>query len=130
MRTTPRVLAAAAGLLGSALVLSAVITAPASAATETIPASGTFSFVTANGILPTWEAGDIALVGVSPGSVVTSAYGTTARVSVPIIAKTGTANAAAGGLGTGDVVSISGNTGIPVLQIQSLTNFGVEVIGP
>ena len=39
-------------------------------------------------------------------------------------------NAAAGGLGTGDVVSILGNTGIPVFQIQSLTNFGVEVIGP
>lgn len=79
-----------------ALALVPVAMAPAQA-TETIPASGTFSFSTANGILPTWAAEDIVLIGVSPGSVVTTATATTARVSLPIVAKTGTANAAAGG---------------------------------
>ncbi len=63
----------------------------------TVPASGTFSFSTANGILPTWSSDDIILVGVSPGTVTTAASNLTARVSVPIIAKTGSANAAAGG---------------------------------
>ena len=66
-------------------------------AAETLPASGTFSFTTGNGILPTWASEDIVLVGISPGSVVTASSNLTARVSVPIIAKTGTANAAGGG---------------------------------
>ena len=82
--------------LAGALLLLASTAAPAQA-TETLPASGTFSFSTANGILPTWSAEDIVLIGVSPGSVVTTSTATTARVSLPIIAKTGTANAAAGG---------------------------------
>lgn len=81
-------------LLAGATALG--LAAPARAA-ETLPASGTFSFTTGNGILPTWAAEDIVIVGISPGSVVTAASNLTARVSVPIIAKTGTANAAAGG---------------------------------
>ncbi len=64
---------------------------------ETVPAAGSFSFSTANGILPTWSSEDIAIIGVSPGSVTTSASNLTARVVVPIIAKTGSANAAGGG---------------------------------
>ena len=84
----------AAGVLSLALVTGT----PAEAVTyPTIPATGTFSFATANGILPTWSSENITLVGISPGSVVTSAANTTAKVSVPLIAKTGTANAAAGG---------------------------------
>ena len=70
---------------------------PAAHAAETVPATGTFSFTTGNGILPTWASEDIVLVGISPGSVVTASSNLTARVSVPIIAKTGTANAAGGG---------------------------------
>ena len=91
---------AAACTLGLALVAAA----PAHA-TETLPASGTFSFSTANGILPTWSAEDIVLIGVSPGSVVTTSTGTTARVSLPIVAKTGTANAAAGGFRLSNTVT-------------------------
>lgn len=88
-------------VLTAAAALCLAVAAPAHAAPaltiETIPASGTFSFTTGNGILPTWTAEDIVLVGVSPGSVVTASSNLTARVSLPIIAKTGTANAAAGG---------------------------------
>jgi hypothetical protein len=79
-----------------ALGLTVSLAAPAQAA-QTVPASGTFSFSTGNGILPTWAAEDIVLIGVSPGAVTTTSTGTTARVSLPIVAKTGTANAAAGG---------------------------------
>jgi hypothetical protein len=86
------------------LVLALAAAAPAQAV-ETLPASGTFTFSTANGILPTWSAEDIVLIGVSPGSVVTTSTGTTARVSLPIVAKTGTANAAAGGFRLSNTVT-------------------------
>ena len=82
--------------LACALGLALTAAGPAQAA-ETVQASGSFRFSTGNGILPTWSTEDIVLIGVSPGSVVTTATGTTARVSLPIVAKTGTANAAAGG---------------------------------
>ena len=56
--------ALAAALASAALV--AVGVPPASGATiETVPAAGTFSFTTANGILPTWASEDIVIVGVS-----------------------------------------------------------------
>lgn len=85
-------------IVGVAAVAVAAVGPLASAqAVETLPASGTFSFTTGNGILPTWASEDIVLVGISPGSVVTASSNLTARVSVPIIAKTGTANAAGGG---------------------------------
>lgn len=90
--------------LACALGLATVAPAPAQAA-ETLPASGTFSFSTGNGILPTWSAEDLVLVGISPGSVVTTSTGTTARVSLPIVAKTGTANAAAGGFRLSNTVT-------------------------
>jgi hypothetical protein len=85
-----------------ALAVAPLVASPAQAddgplTPETIPATGTFSFTTANGILPTWEAEDMVLVGSAPASVTTTSTGTTARVRMPIVAKTGTANAAAGG---------------------------------
>jgi hypothetical protein len=79
-----------------ALALSLTAALPAQAA-DTVPASGSFRLTTANGILPTWAASDIVLVGVTPGYVATMSSGTSARVVLPIINKTGTANAAAGG---------------------------------
>lgn len=95
MRRSPTVLA---GLTITALA-SGLLAAPARALPpgETVPITGTFSFTTANGVVPTWESEDIALIGVMPASVVTTAAGITARVSLPLVAKTGTAYAAAGG---------------------------------
>lgn len=86
------------GLTITALA-SGLLAAPARALPpgETVPITGTFSFTTANGVVPTWESEDIALIGVMPASVVTTAAGITARVSLPLVAKTGTAYAAAGG---------------------------------
>lgn len=84
----------------SAFVLAAATLAAASAlpahASEQ-PASGTFTFTTGPGILPAWDSAGIFLVGVSPGSVLTNRISNTARVSLPLVAKSGTANAAAGG---------------------------------
>ena len=88
----------AAGVLVAGILAALVGVAPAYAQdVPTIPASGSFAFTTANGILPTWTADDIAIIGVSPGSVTTASSALTARVTVPIIAKTGSANAAGGG---------------------------------
>jgi hypothetical protein len=85
--------------LGAVVLAVSALAAPAHAATlpDTVPASGSFAFTTGNGILPTWSSDDIVLIGVSPGSVTTSPSNLNARVRMPIVAKTGTANAAAGG---------------------------------
>jgi len=93
LRRMPTLTALAVGLALTALAAPAQAIPPG----ETVPITGTFSFTTANGVLPTWDAYDISLIGVSPGSVVTTATGITARVSLPLVAKTGTAYAAAGG---------------------------------
>lgn len=95
MRRTLPVLAA----LTITALTTGLLAAPARALPpgETVPITGTFSFTTANGVVPTWESEDIALIGVMPASVVTTAAGITARVSLPLVAKTGTAYAAAGG---------------------------------
>lgn len=87
------ILALAAGLL-TALGLSA-IASPAQA--DEVPADGAFTFTTGPGILPAWDSAGISLVGVSPGSVITNVSTNTARVNLPLVAKSGTANAAAGG---------------------------------
>ncbi len=60
-------------------------------------ASGNFFFTTANGIAPTWFASGIALSGISPGSALSNSPLTRVRVAIPIVAKLGTANFAAGG---------------------------------
>ena len=101
MRHASRRARTVAALLTAAAVLGCgvLLASPAQALPpgETVPITGTFSFTTANGVVPTWEADDIALIGVMPGSVVTTASGITARLSLPLVAKTGTAYAAAGG---------------------------------
>ena len=101
MRHSVRRARTVAALLTAAAVLGCgvLLASPAQALPpgETVPITGTFSFTTANGVVPTWEADDIALIGVMPGSVVTTASGITARLSLPLVAKTGTAYAAAGG---------------------------------
>ena len=83
-------------LTGIAVSLAALVSAPAASADE-VPADGTFSFTTGPGILPAWDSAGISLVGVSPGSVITNAGTNIARVTLPLVAKSGTANAAAGG---------------------------------
>lgn len=80
-------------LAAAALVTSSAL--PAQANEQ--PATGTFTFTTGPGILPAWDTAGISLVGVSPGSVLTNRITNTARVNLPLVAKSGTANAAAGG---------------------------------
>lgn len=84
-------------------VTTAVTTSePAKTSGSTAPvnadeASGNFFFTTANGIAPTWSASGITLSGISPGSALSNSPLTRIRVSIPVVAKLGTANFAAGG---------------------------------
>ena len=85
-------------LIGLPLALALLIASPASAIEPgTQPADGTFVFKTGNGILPTWNSEDLRLTGVSPGSAITNSTTTSATVTLPIVAKKGSANFAAGG---------------------------------
>ena len=93
----------ASGVNATDSVTTAVTTGePAKNAGSTAPvnaddASGNFFFTTANGIAPTWAASGITLSGISPGSALSNSPITRVRVSIPIVAKLGTANFAAGG---------------------------------
>ena len=95
-RTRVRAAASAAFLLAFTSVIA--LGSPAQANdVPTVDASGTFTFTTNPGILPTWESAGISIVGISPGSVITTTGGLNARITLPVVAKTGTANATAGG---------------------------------
>lgn len=91
-----RTISRTAGLLAAAMVTTALTTAAPASANEQ-PATGTFSWTTGPGVLRAWDSAGISLVGVSPGSVITNSTTMTARVSLPVIAKSSTANATAGG---------------------------------
>lgn len=85
------------GLAVALLALTTAVAGTTPANADEIPATGTFTFTTAPGIMPAWDSANISLVGVSPGSVVTNTLANTARVNLPVVAKASTANAMAGG---------------------------------
>lgn len=90
----------AAGL-GAALIAVTLGSAGPAAASDSVPdavpSGGSFAMTTANGILPTWEAIGLRLTGVSPGKAITNASGVSADLWLPIVARFGSANYAAGG---------------------------------
>ena len=90
-------------------------------ARTTQDASGRFTFTTGNGIVPTWDAANIRITGVSPGSAITNAGATQARVSIPVVAVNGPTVFAAGGFrltntDTGDFI----NCATPAIDTQAL----------
>ena len=106
-----------AGIIAAATAASTLLTAavPANAEPRVVAprsgeAGGTFTFRTANGILPTWELDGLRLTGVSPGRAITNAMGTNAVVTLPIVNRSGSTNFASGGfrltnVQTGDFVN-------------------------
>ena len=77
------------------LLASAGVTSNAQAVEE--PAQGTFTMTTAPGILPAWTSNEITIVGIAPGTVTTSRFSTDATIQLPVIARSLSANATAGG---------------------------------
>ena len=64
---------------------------------NTQDATGAFAMTTAPGILPALTSAGITLEAISPGTRTTSVTTANTRISLPVVAKTGTANATAGG---------------------------------
>ena len=86
-----------AAIASTALLAATAIAVTPSASAGEEPATGTFTWTTAPGMIPAWDSAGISIVGVSPGSVITNTATKIARVSLPIVAKSSTANATAGG---------------------------------
>jgi hypothetical protein len=92
------------GLLAlSTLGISSAVITPATAVEfsydnpRTQYATGAFDMTTAPGILPALTSAGITFEAISPGTKTTSVSAATTRISLPVVAKTGTANATAGG---------------------------------
>ena len=138
-------------LIGVPLALAMLI-APSASAFEpgTQIADGTFVFKSGNGILPTWNSEDLRLTGVSPGSALTNSTGTSATITLPIIAKNGSANFASGGFritntATGAFVNcatpaidtrarvldcvLRGGTNLPLFAFESIATRSFGLIG-
>ena len=87
----------------STLGISSAVITPATAVEfsydnpNTQDATGAFVMTTAPGILPALTSAGITLEAISPGTRTTSVATANTRISLPVVAKTGTANATAGG---------------------------------
>jgi hypothetical protein len=64
---------------------------------DTVPATGNFTLTTSPGILPAWTSAGIELSAISPVSLTELSLSASERLEMPVVAKTGTANALAGG---------------------------------
>lgn len=92
-----RIAAIAAVALMTALPGTGAQAAPRDNTVDAPAAEGTFTFRTANGILPTWQRSNLRLSAVFPGSSITNARMTNATVTLPLVAHLGSTNYAAGG---------------------------------
>jgi hypothetical protein len=88
-------------VLGSTLAATAMVSLGPISATDTevttIPATGTFTFTTAPGIAPAWGAAGITLTPITPTTLTRLPLTGTETLQMPVVAKTGSANALSGG---------------------------------
>ena len=100
MAVTKNSIRAAFGAVASgALLISAVSGVGANAFTNpnTVPATGSFALTTAPGIVPAWEREDIVLTAISPATGTDLSVAATTKLTMPVVAKTGSAVALSGG---------------------------------
>jgi len=89
----------------TACTLGAFVAVPAHAvdsfnaltALATVPATGTFTFTTSPGILPAWNSAGIDLSAITPATLTEVTLSASERIEMPVVAKTGSANALSGG---------------------------------
>jgi len=86
-----------ARLVVFALAFGVTIAGAWAAQADDIEARGSFQFSTAPGILPTWNSQDLRLSGLSPATTLTNVGLGTVAVTLPVVARNGTATATAGG---------------------------------
>ena len=91
--------AMAAAVASGALLIGAVSGVGANAFTNpnTVPATGSFALTTAPGIVPAWEREDIVLTAISPATGTDLSVAATTKLTMPVVAKTGSAVALSGG---------------------------------
>ncbi len=89
--------ALAAAIAACAVSAMAVSTANAVDPINTIPATGNFTFTSSPGIIPAWNTAAIELSAISPASLTDLTLSASVRLEMPVVAKTGSANALAGG---------------------------------
>lgn len=100
MAVTKNSIRAAFGAVASgALLIGAVSGTVAHAYTNpnTVPATGSFALTTAPGIVPAWEREDIVLTAISPATGTDLSVAATTKLTMPVVAKTGSAVALSGG---------------------------------
>lgn len=108
-----------AGVLAATVAIASMLIAPAHAAD---PASGYFSFRTANGILPTWERAGLRLSAVSPANSTTSMTNANVTMRLPVVAVQGNTTFTAGGFRitntrTGDFVNCANPAITPIQKV-------------
>jgi hypothetical protein len=87
----------------AAVVFGVIIAPPINAddaqsvKSETVPATGSFTFTTSPGVLPAWNSANISMTAISPGSLTQLTATASQRLELPVVAKTGSANALSGG---------------------------------
>jgi hypothetical protein len=88
-----------AALASGSLLIGAVSGTVAHAYTNpnTLPATGSFTLNTAPGIVPAWEREDIVLTAISPATATDLSVTATTKLTMPVVAKTGSAVALSGG---------------------------------
>lgn len=88
-----------AALASGPLLIGAVLGTSAHAYTNpnTLPATGSFTLNTAPGIVPAWEREDIVLTAISPATATDLSVTATTKLTMPVVAKTGSAVALSGG---------------------------------
>jgi hypothetical protein len=86
-----------AHLAAAALAVAALLASAPMAHADDIDARGSFQFNTGPGILPTWNSQDLRLSGLSPATTLTNVGLGTVSVTLPVVARNGTASATAGG---------------------------------
>lgn len=74
------------------------VTVASAAQAQDVTAGGEFVMTTSPGVLPALGSDGIRLAGLNPASVVTNATIGSATVTMPIVARNGSANATGGGL--------------------------------
>ena len=108
-----------AGVLAATAAIASMLVAPAQAAD---PASGYFTFRTANGILPTWERAGLRLSAVSPANSTTSVTNANVTMRLPVVATQGNTTFTAGGFRitnnrTGAFVNCANSAITPIQQV-------------
>lgn len=108
-----------ASVFAATAAITTMLVAPANA---TDPATGYFTFRTANGILPTWERAGLRLSAVAPANSTTSVTNANVTMRLPVVAIQGNTTFTGGGfritnVRTGEFVNCANAAITPIQKV-------------